>query len=260
VDVDSRRECIDCVALCIIVRSYVPYVCSGNLNWFIGKPAFNGKPTERHKYDAQWKAPLARKLTREQLRKLLDLSLPDKLVIQMHTKLLVNKEGCKFAKEFEAMMDVLYTEQRLWGWIKELLNVASTKALDDQYPFIKATHWMHYLQDAQKHKTSVPKLVWDWCNNMVTYRVSLQERADKAGMDLKHYVLHRTTEHTDAGFSPGVCSANRCSMHLVSSMLPIATFSLEVLINLLMSTLVSKQNNDGGLTAEKKWNCPEKKN
>ena len=131
-------------------------MCSGALNWFIGKPAFNGKPTDRAKYDAQWKAPLTRKITREQVRKLFDLSLPNHLVIQMHRKLLANKEKCKNAKEFEAMMDVLYTEQRLWGWIKELLNVASTQELDDQYPFIKTTHWMHHLKDVQKHKTSVP--------------------------------------------------------------------------------------------------------
>ena len=83
-------------------------MCSGALNWYIGKPAFNGKPTDRAKYDAQWKAPLARKIIRDQIRKLLDLSLPDKLVIQMHRKLLANTEKCKNAKEFDQMLSLIH--------------------------------------------------------------------------------------------------------------------------------------------------------
>jgi hypothetical protein len=122
----------------------------------------------------------------------------------MHKKLLANTEKCKNAKEFDQMMDVLYTEQRLWGWIKDLLNVKSTKELGEEYPFIKSTYWMHFLQDAKTSKTSIPKLVRNWCNEMVTYRVSLQERADAANMDLKNFVLHRATEHTDAGFAGSV--------------------------------------------------------
>jgi hypothetical protein len=224
------------------------------LNWFIGKPVFNGKPTERAKYDAQWKSPLARKMTREQVRKLMDLSLPDHLVIQMHRKLLANTAKCKNAKEFESMMDVLYTEQRLWGWIKALLNVASTKQLGEEYPFVKSNHWKHLLLDAKQSKTQVPKSVRNWCNEQVTYPASLMERADDANMDLKNFVLHRATEHTDAGFAGSVQREQvlRAPGQLEASHYNILTGSVDK----IAFVDFGKQANEGGLTVEKQWDGP----
>ena len=183
-----------------------------------------------------------------------DLSLPDHLVIQMHRKLLANKEKCKNAKEFEAMMDVLYTEQRLWRWIKELLNVASTKQLGDDYPFVNSNHWKHLLPEAKQSKTQVPKSVRNWCYEMVAHRVKLQEGANAANMDLKNYVLHRATEHTEAGFAGSVQREQvlRAPGEFEASHYNILTGSVDK----FACVGFGKQGNDEGLTAEKKWNCP----
>ena len=240
--------------LCIILCSSAACVCSGALNWYIGKPAFNGKPADRPKFEAQWKPPLTRKITREQVRKLFDLSLPDNLVIQMHKRLLANKEKCKNAKEFENMMNDLYTEQRLWGWIKTLLNVGSTKQLGDDYPFVKPNHWKHLLPDAKQSKSKIPNAVRNWCGEIWNHRVKLVEGAEKANMDLKTYVLHRATEHTEAGLAGSVEREQVLTKpgEFEASHYNILTGNVDKFADVGFG----QQGNDEGLTAEKKWNCP----
>ena len=73
-------------------------------------------------------------------------------------------------------------------------------------------------------------------------------------MDLKNYVLHRATEHTEAGFAGSVQREQVLTKpgEFEASHYNILTGSVDK----FACVGFGKQGNDEGLTAEKKWNCP----
>ena len=168
-------------------------------DWYLGKPKFSGQPKDRSKYDSKWKAPLIRHVSRDTLRNLFDGSLNDDLLIQMHKKIIENKAGCKNKKEFEKWMDDMYTQTRLWGWIKGLLDVQHKTDMDEKYPWVKTNHWMQFLGEAKTHKKDVPTSVRAWANQVVTEHVKLKAAANKEGLSLKMFVQHRSREASNAG-------------------------------------------------------------
>lgn len=175
-------------------------VChSGKCDWYLGKPKFSGQPKDRSKYDSKWKAPLIRHVSRDTLRNLFDPSLNDDLLVQMHKKIIENKNGCKNKKEFEKWMDDMYTETRLWCWIKGLLDVQHKAEMDEKYPWVKTNHWMQFLGEAKTHKKDVPTSVRAWAAQVATEHVKLKEAADKANLTLKMYLQHRSRQTANAG-------------------------------------------------------------
>ena len=150
-------------------------------DWYLGKPKFSGQPKDRSKYDSKWKAPLIRHVSRDTLRNLFDGSLNDDLLIQMHKKIIENKAGCKNKKEFEKWMDDMYTQTRLWGWIKGLLDVQHKTDMDEKYPWVKTNHWMQFLGEAKTHKKDVPTSVRVWANQVVTEHACQAESCCKQG-------------------------------------------------------------------------------
>ena len=229
--------------------------CSGNLDWYINKPAFSGKSVQdRNRYNKQWQAPLARKLNREMMRKLMDTSLPDDLIIQMHKKLIENKQGKKNRKEFDDWMDELYTEHRLFGWIKKLLDVPSKQQLMKDYPWIQSTMWMQFMAEAKVNKKSAPESVQRWCNQMNTHKVQVEVLAKKNNMSVAQYVVHRATEHSQAGLfgdvqrdqvlvNPGTNEAAHFNF-LTGSVDKFADFEF------------GKTEGVPGLPLDKVWDCP----
>ena len=73
-------------------------------------------------------------------------------------------------------------------------------------------------------------------------------------MDVKHYVRHRATEHTEAGFAGSVQREQvlRAPGQFEASHYNILTGSVDKFADVDFG----KQASEGGLTAGKKWNCP----
>ena len=167
-------------------------VCpSDRCDWYLGKPKFTGQPKDRQKYDLKWKSPLIRHVSRDALRNLFDPSLNDELLIQMHNKIIENKNHCKNKKQFDNWMDDMYTESRLWGWIKGLLDVQHKADMDEKYPWVKTNHWMQFLGEAKTHKNNVPSAVRAWASQVVTEHVKLKALADAQGWSLKKHARVR---------------------------------------------------------------------